>query len=52
MTPQVAVMAAGDRIPGKVMCHEPGAMLVLDLTEEELFTAQGQTVNGLNDHGK
>lgn len=45
-------MAAGDKIPGKVMCHEPGSMLVLDLTEEELFIAPGQIVDDFNSHGQ
>ena len=33
-------MAAGGKIPGKVMSHEPGSMLVLDVTEDELFAAE------------
>ena len=37
VTPQVAVMAAGDKIPGKVMAHAPGHMMILDITEMELF---------------
>lgn len=41
VTPQVAVMAAGNKIPGLVMAHKPGHMLVLDMTEEELFAAEG-----------
>lgn len=37
VTPQVALMAAGDKVPGTVMAHKPGHMLVLDITEEDLF---------------
>ena len=37
VTPQVAVMAAADKIAGKVMAHKPGHMLILDVTEEDLF---------------
>lgn len=37
-------MAAGGKIPGKVMSHEPGSMLVLDITEDELFAAEGTSV--------
>ena len=33
-------MAAADKIPGKVMGHKPGHMLVLDITEEELFASE------------
>lgn len=40
VTPQAAVMAAGGKISGKVMAHKPGHMLVLDITEEELFQSQ------------
>jgi hypothetical protein len=40
-------MAAGDKIPGKVMCHEPGCMLVLDITERELFAEQNDQTNGM-----
>ena len=39
VTPQVAVMAAGDKIPGMVMAHAPGHMMILDITEEELFAS-------------
>ena len=37
VTPQAAVVSAGNKIEGKVMAHTPGHMLVLDLTEEEMF---------------
>ncbi len=37
MTPQVAVAEAGDKIKGKVMAHAPGHMLVLDMTEDDIF---------------
>ena len=40
VTPQAAVMAAGSMIEGKVVAHTPGHMLVLDLTEEEMFKQQ------------
>jgi hypothetical protein len=33
-------MAAADKIPGKVMAHKPGHMLVLDITEQELFALE------------
>lgn len=47
MTPQVAVMAAADKIPGKVIGHKPGHMLVLDITEDELFAAERTTIQPL-----
>lgn len=47
MTPQVAVMAAADKIPGLVMGHKPGHMLVLDITEQELFAAEQTSVQPL-----
>ncbi|KAF8537887.1 hypothetical protein BDD12DRAFT_917891 [Trichophaea hybrida] len=37
VTPQVAVMAAGEKVEGTVMAHSPGHMLVLDVTEGEFF---------------
>ena len=40
VTPQVAVMAIAEKIPGKVMAHKPGHMLMLDITEEELFASE------------
>ena len=33
----MVVMEAGEKIKGTVMAHDPGHMLVLDLTEEECF---------------
>jgi len=36
VTPQEAVMRAGDRIEGLVMGHMPGHMLVLDIGEERI----------------
>ena len=47
VTPQVAVMAAADKIPGKVMGHKPGHMLVLDITEEELFASEATNIQPL-----
>lgn len=44
VTPQAAVMAAADRIPGKVMGHKPGHMLVLDITEERLFASKASRI--------
>ena len=46
-------MAAADRIPGKVMGHKPGHMLVLDITEEELFASERTSTQplGLNVNG-
>jgi uncharacterized protein YcsI (UPF0317 family) len=44
VTPQVAVIAAKDKIQGKVMAHRPGHMLVLDITEEELFATEAINV--------
>lgn len=37
MTPQIAVMEAGSKITGKVMGHAPGHMVILDMTEEDVF---------------
>lgn len=36
MTPQNVVAAAGRKIQGKVMSHEPGCMILTDLTVEDL----------------
>ena len=38
VTPQYAVISAGERIEGPVMGHKPGCMLVLDWHERDLFT--------------
>ncbi|KAI5815173.1 hypothetical protein BZA77DRAFT_86717 [Pyronema omphalodes] len=37
VTPQAVVMAAGDKIKGNVLAHEPGHMMILDVREEEWF---------------
>jgi hypothetical protein len=47
VTPQIAVMAAATKIPGYVMAHKPGHMLVLDITETELFAAEQSSVQPL-----
>jgi len=47
VTPQVAVMAAAEKIPGKVMSHKPGSMLVLDITEDQLFAAENTSIQPL-----
>ncbi|KAA8904875.1 hypothetical protein FN846DRAFT_632125 [Sphaerosporella brunnea] len=40
VTPQNAIMRAGDKIKGTVMAHAPGHMLVTDVREEEYFKTQ------------
>jgi hypothetical protein len=40
-------MAANTKIPGYVMAHKPGHMLVLDITETELFAAEQGSVQQL-----
>jgi hypothetical protein len=40
-------MAAADKIPGTVMAHKPGHMLVLDITEDELFASEGTSTQPL-----
>jgi uncharacterized protein YcsI (UPF0317 family) len=37
VTPQVAIMEAGSKIMGTVMGHTPGHMVILDMTEEDVF---------------
>ncbi|KAI5850143.1 hypothetical protein BZA05DRAFT_401067 [Tricharina praecox] len=37
VTPQNAIMSAGDKVKGIVMAHSPGHMLVCDVREEEYF---------------
>ena len=37
MTPQMAIMEVGSKIKGKVMGHAPGHMVILDMTEEDMF---------------
>jgi uncharacterized protein YcsI (UPF0317 family) len=39
----MAVIAAGDKIPGKVMAHSPGHMLITDMTERDMFA---EALNG------
>ena len=40
MTPQIAVIGAGDAIDGIVIGHKPGHMLLLDLTEERALAVE------------
>jgi uncharacterized protein YcsI (UPF0317 family) len=40
VTPQAAVMSAGDKIEGVVMGHAPGHMLVLDITDEDILAKE------------
>jgi hypothetical protein len=44
VTPQVAVMEAGDKIKGTVMAHAPGYMLVLDIKEGDMFKEVSKTL--------
>ena len=46
VTPQVAVMEAGSKIEGKVIGHSPGHMVLLDMTEEEMFGKKEKVKNG------
>ncbi len=46
MTPQMAVMEVGSKIEGKVMGHAPGHMVILDMTEEDMFGGIEKKLNG------
>ncbi|ODM15734.1 hypothetical protein SI65_08968 [Aspergillus cristatus] len=37
VTPQIAVETAGEKIDGLVFAHEPGNMLITDLTDEDAY---------------
>ena len=39
-------MEAGAKIEGKVIGHSPGHMVLLDMTEEDMFGTKGKLENG------
>jgi hypothetical protein len=42
----VAVEEAGSRIEGIAMGHAPGHMVIMDMTEEDVFGNEDETLNG------
>ncbi|KAI9804034.1 MAG: hypothetical protein M1833_000315 [Piccolia ochrophora] len=48
VTPQLAVIAAGNKINGPVMAHAPGHMLVLDWKEEDIVTNPAHHITVMN----
>ncbi|KAJ5346083.1 hypothetical protein N7452_004087 [Penicillium brevicompactum] len=44
VTPQMAVEAAGDKIKGLVFAHEPGHMLITDLTSDALQSSKPRNI--------
>jgi uncharacterized protein YcsI (UPF0317 family) len=42
VTPQNVVVAAGDKIQGTVISHEPGRVMVTDLTVDDLPALSGK----------
>jgi hypothetical protein len=41
----VAVEEAGSKIEGTVMGHAPGHMVIMDMTEDDIFGNEGETLN-------
>jgi hypothetical protein len=42
----VAVEEAGSKVEGTVMGHAPGHMVIMDMTEEDVFGNVDETLNG------